>query len=177
MISGNIESRRGVNGDLTNGGGGSTVSITPVLESGVKIADFEIDGESGEIFAPSPVRYNLIKTNLWNYKTDNNNNIALSTGTYYLHDNINNYDMIVIELASHIGDMTPGSAWNGSAFITLYPYMLNNAYYPNRVNISTFDTRSSNYEIKDNYITKRIDNESNINGLINVWGVKLGAIV
>lgn len=35
------------------GGGGSNVSITPTLQSGTKIADFEIDGVSGELYAPS----------------------------------------------------------------------------------------------------------------------------
>lgn len=35
------------------GGGGSAVSITPTLQSGTKIADFEIDGVSGALYAPS----------------------------------------------------------------------------------------------------------------------------
>ena len=35
------------------GGSGSTVSITPTLSMGTKIADFEIDGVSGELYAPS----------------------------------------------------------------------------------------------------------------------------
>lgn len=34
------------------GGGGSEVSITPVLTQGTKIAEFEIDGEVGFIYAP-----------------------------------------------------------------------------------------------------------------------------
>ena len=32
--------------------GGSTVTITPTLESGVKLADYSIDGTDGEIYAP-----------------------------------------------------------------------------------------------------------------------------
>lgn len=35
------------------GGGGSNVTITPTLSSGTKIADFEIDGTPGELYAPS----------------------------------------------------------------------------------------------------------------------------
>lgn len=38
---------------MGGGGGGSTVSITPTLSTGTKIADFEIDGESGELYAPT----------------------------------------------------------------------------------------------------------------------------
>ena len=34
-------------------GGGSDVSITPAYNSGLKIADYSIDGESGELFAPT----------------------------------------------------------------------------------------------------------------------------
>lgn len=37
----------------SGGGGGSTVSITPVLTEGTKIADYEIDGEGGSLYAPS----------------------------------------------------------------------------------------------------------------------------
>ena len=35
------------------GGGGSAVSITPTLSTGTKIADFEIDGVPGELYAPT----------------------------------------------------------------------------------------------------------------------------
>lgn len=36
------------------GGGGSEVTITPTLSSGTKIADYEIDGDAGELYAPTP---------------------------------------------------------------------------------------------------------------------------
>lgn len=35
------------------GGGSSQVEITPTLTSGTKIADFEIDGQQGSLYAPS----------------------------------------------------------------------------------------------------------------------------
>lgn len=37
---------------VSGGGGGSDVEITPVLSSGVKIAEYAVDGVSGELFAP-----------------------------------------------------------------------------------------------------------------------------
>lgn len=40
-------------GEHGGGGGGSNVEITPTLQSGTKIADFEIDGVSGALYAPS----------------------------------------------------------------------------------------------------------------------------
>lgn len=35
--------------------GGSTIDIDPVLSAGTKIADFEIDGQPGALYAPTPV--------------------------------------------------------------------------------------------------------------------------
>lgn len=37
----------------SGGGGGSTVSITPTLSSGTKIADYSINGVGGELYAPN----------------------------------------------------------------------------------------------------------------------------
>ena len=42
-----------LSGGITGGGGGgSEVTITPVLTEGEKIADYSIDGESGSLYAP-----------------------------------------------------------------------------------------------------------------------------
>jgi len=38
----------------SGGGGGSTVSITPTLQSGTKVADYEIDQQQGTLYAPTP---------------------------------------------------------------------------------------------------------------------------
>ena len=38
---------------VSGGGGGSTVTITPILSSGTKIADYSIDGVSDSLYAPS----------------------------------------------------------------------------------------------------------------------------
>jgi len=37
-----------------SGGGGSTVTITPTLATGRKIAEYEIDGVGGDLYAPDP---------------------------------------------------------------------------------------------------------------------------
>lgn len=41
-------------GTPSGGGGGSDVTITPTLATGRKIAEFEIDGVGGELYAPDP---------------------------------------------------------------------------------------------------------------------------
>ena len=44
-----------LSGGITGGGGGgSEVTITPTISSGTKIADYEIDGDAGELYAPTP---------------------------------------------------------------------------------------------------------------------------
>ena len=42
-----------VNANESGGGGGSTVTITPTLSTGTKIADYSIDGTIGALYAPS----------------------------------------------------------------------------------------------------------------------------
>lgn len=42
-----------VNANESGGGGGSTVTITPTLATGTKIADYSIDGTAGALYAPS----------------------------------------------------------------------------------------------------------------------------
>ena len=37
---------------IAYGGGGSDVTITPILQEGIKIADYEVDGAIGELYAP-----------------------------------------------------------------------------------------------------------------------------
>lgn len=98
MIRGNIQGRGAVGGNLTNGiGGGSTVSITPTLETGVKIADFEIDGESGELFAPSQPTYGILTDDiiLWTNPT-----LTVASGIITLSDKLKNYDYFYFDYYS-----------------------------------------------------------------------------
>lgn len=63
------------------GGGGSTVDIDPTLSSGTKIADYEIDGVAGELYAPTPVTYSA------GSNVQINNGVISATDTTY-----NDYD-------------------------------------------------------------------------------------
>lgn len=75
-----------------SGGGGSTVTITPTLSTGTKIADFEIDGTQGELYAPQG----------GGGGGSGYSETTLFTGTYQtysgeitLDDDLDNYDLVI----------------------------------------------------------------------------------
>lgn len=49
----------------------SDVTITPALESGTKIADYEIDGSEGSIYAPTVTNYEWVKLDDYTSSTIN----------------------------------------------------------------------------------------------------------
>lgn len=51
-IRGNLSTQGRLRGNLYRSGGGSSITIDPVYNSGIKIADYNIDGEGGEIYIP-----------------------------------------------------------------------------------------------------------------------------
>jgi hypothetical protein len=74
------------------GGGGSTVTITPTLSTGTKIADFSIDGQNGELYAPQG----------GGGGGSGYSETTLFTGTYQtyrgeitLDDDLDNYDLVI----------------------------------------------------------------------------------
>lgn len=77
-------------------GGGSTVTITPTLSTGTKIADFSIDGQNGELYAPQGgggyTRTALFESTTGWGVWDQTNGVVLS-------DDIENYDEIEFVLA------------------------------------------------------------------------------
>lgn len=76
------------------GGGGSTVTITPTLSSGTKIADYSIDGVSASLYAPSGGGGGGSYTETVLF--DNQGGAAPATIT--LLDDYTNYDMLVFVL-------------------------------------------------------------------------------
>lgn len=83
-------------------GGGSTVTITPTISTGTKIADFEIDGTAGELYAPTGGGGGYSRTALFESSTgwgvwDQTNGVTLS-------DDIENYDELEFVLAFAASD-------------------------------------------------------------------------
>ena len=85
-MRGRLLSKATIQGDIyKSGGGGSTVEITPVYKTGTKIADYTIDGESGEIYTPN-ISIKTLYTRQFN--TNNPSIITLS-------ESFNNFDFIL----------------------------------------------------------------------------------
>lgn len=68
-------------------GGGSEVTITPTYNSGIKIADYSIDGEPGEIYIPNYPQYT--ESVLYTYSG------TTRQTAFNLSDSITNYDALV----------------------------------------------------------------------------------
>lgn len=66
----------------SGGGGGSNVSITPTLSTGTKIADFEIDGVSDSLYAPSGGGGSSVIPNPQGTPTDTLNTIEIDSTIY-----------------------------------------------------------------------------------------------
>lgn len=113
------------------------------------------------------------KTLLWDYITDNNGNVPYNPFNFTLHDNINNYDLLLVENASSTDDLS-GSNWKATTQFFVDVNALNNAYEHNYLNYTSFANRSSRYYIKDTTFQKTINNQGNTNGLVRVWGLKFG---
>jgi hypothetical protein len=119
---------------------------------------------------PSGGNYSI--TVLWDYITDNSGTIPYEPFTSTLSDNINNYDAIQLEMVSYRDDLDT-SEWNATMFSPIMPvYVLNNSFKNNYFNHTSFETRSTNWYIKDTTIQKVANNFSDINGLVRVYGIK-----
>ena len=109
---------------------------------------------------------------LWDYTTDNDGTIPYEPFIGTLHDSINNYDAIQIEMVSYRDDLDT-SDWNATMFSPIIPvYVLNNSLKNNYFNHTSFETRSTNWYIKDTTIQKVVTNLSDTNGLVRLYGIK-----
>lgn len=110
-------------------------------------------------------------TNLWNYVDDNSGSVLFGTFTKTLKDTIDNYDDILIEFMSNSSD---SGDWDATNQFRLNVEELSKAKNPYRFSFTSFDTRSSSFYLRGTTFQKIKDNEKNINGLVNVYGIKYG---
>ena len=111
-------------------------------------------------------------TVLWDYTTDNSGIIPYEPFTGTLHNSINNYDAIQLEVVSSSGDLDD-SGWDSTMLSSIIPvYVLNNSFKNNYFNFNSFGERSSRWYIKDTTIQKTTTNISGTNGLVRVYGIK-----
>ena len=113
----------------------------------------------------------LEKTLLWDYVTDNNNIIPFGSYTASLNDDINNYDMLVIESMSSRGDSTD-SNWASTNLWYVDVNALNNNWNNNYVTYTSWNERATKFHIINTTFEALNNNGSDTNGLIRVYGLK-----
>lgn len=94
-LQGRLSTPPNIEGEIYRGvGGGSTVSITPTYNSGTKIADYNIDGDEGEIYIPTSESHIDILLN-------ETNGVNIETPYTFLNNRrLSDYDAIEIIIAT-----------------------------------------------------------------------------
>lgn len=141
MLSGSVAG----NIRFESAGGGSNVTITPTLESGTKIADFTIDQESGELYAPTPLEYTA-GDNI----SINDGVISATDTTYTAGDGISIEDGVISALSSGI-DITEITFTQDNNIITLSESFRNYEF------ISIY-ARNDEYTINNTILTRCYEN-------------------
>lgn len=142
-IRGNLSTTGRLRANLAVGGG-SEVSITPTYDSGIKIADYSIDGTQGEIYIPNS---GYSQTLIYENETP-----LTGSHTVTLLESIFNYDAICIlfyipnegtYISSQIAPIYPVIAINNKFTIYSFP---------------TYGNRYINIEVETSTPTKAIIN-------------------
>lgn len=158
-------------GTWAQGGGGTTVVANPTGAATANLSKLQVDETIYQIVGGGGSGGGFEQIVLWDYVTDNNNSVLFGTFNVTLHDDINNYDMLLVESVSYSGDMS-SATWSSTSQFIVSVDALNNAYNNNYLAYTSFDNRSSRYYIKDTTFQKTIDNIGSTNGLVKVYGLK-----
>lgn len=109
-------------------------------------------------------------TCLWDYVNNNSGTIPFGTYNFTLSRSIDFFDDILIVLKSYSSD---SGDWNSTTQHYVNVIALNNnPMHANYVSITSFGQRASAFNIVGTTLNKYIDSESNINGLVAVYGIK-----
>lgn len=155
-----------------SGGGGTTVVANP---SGEATADLETI-QIGETIYDIPGSgggsgKGYTTTCIWDYVEDNSGVIPYNPCTLTLNQDINNFESLVIELVSVAGDISSVD-WNSTVLHQVDVNALNNLYNNNYLTYTSFGERASRFYIKDTTFQKTVNNLSNVNGIVRVYGIK-----
>lgn len=159
----------------SGGGGGTTVVPNPqgtptqtLNTIGINNVIYDIAGSGGGTGGGYSI------ANLWNYVDDNSGVIPYRIWSATLNDYLSNYDGVFLEVVSDSADMSSAD-WRGSVFTPIYmTEVLQNAVEPYEVNFTSYSTRSSHFVFTDSTVSCTASDPNQVNGLVNVWGVKFG---
>ena len=111
-------------------------------------------------------------TLIWDYTNDNSGTIPYGTYSVTLNDNVNNYDMLVIENVSYSGDLS--GDWRSTNLWYVDVNALNNNLNPNYITYTSWNERATKFHIDGTTFEAVKTNEAASNGLVRVYGIKYG---
>lgn len=163
-------------GENGSGGGGSSVVPNPQGSPTDTLETIEIDGTVYDIAGSgggSGGKSGYSSTKIWDYTEDNNNTIPFGSYTASLNDDINNYDMLVIESVSSRGDLTDPN-WASTNLWYVDVNALNNNWNNNYVTYTSWNQRATKFHIINTTFEALSNNGSDTNGLVRVYGINYG---
>lgn len=156
-MQGNIDFTGSLTGSIAgSGGGGSTVTITPTLESGTKIADYTIDSESGYLYAPTPPQGGVLdvqvnNTQVPNYESVVENSIAKIDLYPYLEKS---EAYTIIDLINDEIELVDGKVGNLEQIV---PYKQDKLIAGNNINIDANNVISASGGSSWDYSTSEVN--------------------
>ena len=111
-------------------------------------------------------------TLIWDYTDDNSGTIPYGTYSVTLNDNVNNYDMLVIENVSYSGDLS--GDWRSTNLWYVDVNALNNNLNSNYITYTSWNERATKFHIDGTTFEAVKTNEAASNGLVRVYGIKYG---
>ena len=147
-----------------------TIEVSDGLTTVVKTLD-----DQNDIISIIPAYQETV---LWDYITDNNGN--LKDGPTYdlvLHDNVENYQEIILEVMAYTPDI--GGSWDADNFIKIPVGPLMNGITPGKTNVMTgygiWKDRATVYTLSTNHVQKVYSNYGYNNSMnaVRVIGVKM----
>ena len=114
--------------------------------------------------------YNI--TTLWDYTSDNSGSILYGLNTATLHDSIDNYNYLILEVVSTSSDETDVT-WKGSCQFVINVAALQNAFNSDYIICESVANRSCKYHITGTTLQKTAEAAANTNGLVRVYGIKI----
>lgn len=159
--------------DLDGSGGGTDVEANPTGTPTAELNSIRIGQDIYKIAGGESSGSGFEQTVLWDYETDNEGSVLFGLATATLHDAVENYDALLIDVVSVSSDMTDAT-WKSTFQFHIDVKALSESFNPNYILCESAANRTSRYYIQGTTLQKTSQATDNTNGLVRVYGLKFG---